>query len=58
MRLVTCEFEGQQHLGVELGENIFLPTRHSEWDQSIDTMLALIDAGPTALDQLRNISKN
>ena len=58
MRLVTCEFEGQQYLGVELGEKIFFPVRHSEWQEDIDSMLALIDAGPGALEQLKNISGN
>ncbi|MEM8844714.1 MAG: fumarylacetoacetate hydrolase family protein [Pseudomonadota bacterium] len=58
MRLVTCKFEGRQYLGVELDENIFFPVRHSEWDQSIDSMLALIDAGTPALEQLKTISHN
>ena len=56
MRLVTCEFDQQQQLGVELDEKIFLPVRHSKWDKKIDTMLALIDAGPAALELLKAIS--
>lgn len=56
MRLLTCNFENQHHLGVDLGDRIFLPVRHPEWDKNIDTMLALIDAGKQALTQLGEIS--
>ena len=56
MRLLTCEIENKQYLGVELGEQIFLPARHPAWDKSIDSMLALIDGGPEALAQLGEIS--
>ena len=55
MRLVSCEFENKIYLGVELGERIFLPCRHPKWDASIDSMLALLDAGQSALDELKKI---
>ena len=58
MRLLTCEYENQQYLGVEQGEQIFLPARHPAWDNNIDSMLALIDAGQQALVQLGEISSN
>lgn len=58
MRLVSCEYESKIWLGVELGERIFLPYRHSKWDASINSMLALIDAGQEALDSLKSIAKD
>jgi len=57
MRLVSCEYEGKIWLGVESGEHIFLPTRHPDWKPSIDSMLALIDAGPAAWEKLRTLSE-
>ena len=58
MRLLTCEFESQHDLGVDLGEHIFLPVRHPAWNKEIDSMLALIDAGQQALAQLGEISSS
>ena len=58
MHLITCEYEGKQWLGVDLGDQIFLPCRHSDWDNSIDSMLALIDAGAADWDKLRELSQH
>ena len=55
MRLISFNDAGQQHWGVDLGERIFVPCRHSQWNKQIDSMLALIDAGPEALAQLRDL---
>lgn len=58
MRLVSCEHEQNIWLGVELGKNIFLPHRHSKWQATINSMLALIDAGDSAWDELKNLCQN
>ena len=57
MRLVSCEIERKLWLGVEIEEHIFLPSKHPEWDSAIDSMLALIDAGPEAWKLLRTLSQ-
>ena len=57
MHLVSCEVAGKLLLGVEAGEQIFLPSRHPEWSSAIDSVLALIDAGQSAWQQLRTISQ-
>ncbi len=56
MHLVSCEVAGKLLLGVEAGEQIFLPSRHPEWSSAIDSVLAL-DAGQSAWQQLRTISQ-
>ena len=56
MHLITCLHEEKQLLGVVLGDQVFLPCRHPEWDQSIDSMLALIDAGESVWNHLRELS--
>ena len=56
MRLVSCEYQGKVWLGVEKGEQIFLPNKHSDWNAEIDSMLALLDAGEPALEKLKNLS--
>ncbi len=58
MRLISCEYEGDTGLGVELGEQVFLPARHPGWDGGINTMLALIDAGPKAWEVLHSLSQS
>jgi len=58
MRLVSCEYENKIWLGVELGDRIFLPYRHPKWDASINSMLALIDAGHEMFDNLKVIAKD
>ena len=58
MRLVSCEYENKVWLGVEQGDRLFLPSRHPQWDASIDSMLALLDAGSSAWDKLANISQD
>ncbi len=57
MRLVSCEYENKVWLGVEQGERIFLPNRHPDWDAAIDTMLALLDAGSSAWNNLAAVSQ-
>ena len=57
MRLVSCEYENKVWLGVEQGERIFLPNRHPGWDAAIDSMLALLDAGSSAWNNLAAISQ-
>lgn len=57
MRLITCEYQGKQWLGVENGEQVFLPCQHPDWDVSIDSMLALIDAGSQAWQQLQQLNR-
>lgn len=58
MRLVSCEFDNKIWLGVEKGARIFLPYRHPKWDASINSMLALLDAGEVAWKQLTEVSIN
>ncbi len=58
MRLVSCEFDSKIWLGVERDERIFLPYRHPKWDASINSMLALLDAGEMAWKQLTELSSN
>jgi len=58
MRLVSCEYENKIWLGVEMGDRIFLPYRHPKWDASINSMLALIDAGHEMFDNLKVIAKD
>ena len=57
MRLICCQYNEQQFLGIEMDERIFLPVRDSNWDSGINSTLALLDAGPNAWDQLASISK-
>ena len=57
MRLVSCKVDGKLRLGVEIGEHIFLPSRHAEWDPTIDSVLTLIDAGHEVWQQLQAISQ-
>ncbi len=58
MRLISFKQAQEQYWGVDLGEQIFVPCRHPEWDRQIDSMLALIDAGPDALVQLKLLLDN
>lgn len=58
MRLISFKQAQEQHWGVDLGEQIFVPCRHPEWNTQIDSMLALIDAGSDALVQLKLLLKN
>ncbi len=52
MRLVTCLFEQQRHLGVVTGDEVFLPARVSGAPAEFRDMLALIDGGKAALMRL------
>lgn len=52
MRLVTCLFEQQRHLGVVTGDEVFLPARVSGAPVEFRDMLALIDGGKAALARL------
>ena len=58
MRLVSCEYENKIWLGVEQGDQVFLPYQHPKWDATINSMLALLDAGQHAWDELRELSAN
>lgn len=58
MRLVSCEVEKKVCLGVELGESIFLPARDPKWNQEINSMLDLIDAGDTAFNELKALASD
>jgi 2-keto-4-pentenoate hydratase/2-oxohepta-3-ene-1,7-dioic acid hydratase in catechol pathway len=58
MRLISFKQAQEQYWGVDLGEQIFVPCRHPEWNRQIDSMLALIDAGPDALVQLKLLLDN
>ena len=58
MRLVSCEYINKVWLGVEQGERIFLPTRHPDWDPSIDSMLSLLDAGNQAWEKLARLCED
>ncbi|MBI3774142.1 MAG: fumarylacetoacetate hydrolase family protein [Gammaproteobacteria bacterium] len=49
MRLVTCIFEQQRHLGVVTGDDVFLPARSGNAPAEFRDMLALIDGGKAAL---------
>jgi 2-keto-4-pentenoate hydratase/2-oxohepta-3-ene-1,7-dioic acid hydratase in catechol pathway len=53
MRLVSCEFDNKIWLGVEKGDRLFLPYRDPKWDASINSMLALLDAGDVAWQELK-----
>ena len=55
MRLVSCRYQQEVSLGVEIGEQVFLPSRHPRWNSNINSMLALIDAGPDAWRQLAGL---
>ena len=54
MRLVSFMQPKKQtpHWGVDLGEPIYVPNRDPRWNQNIDSMLALIDAGSEAQQTL------
>lgn len=54
MRLITCQFESQQMLGVWLAEGVFLPARHSDF--APHSMLDLIDA-QAAVPELRALAE-
>ena len=56
MRLISYLYQGKVQLAVELGQKVFLPLLDSRWDQNIDSMLALIDAGAVALAQLKMLA--
>lgn len=56
MRLISCEFKGEAYLGVKTGEKVFLPSRHPDWNPAINSMLALIDAGPSSWSTLHTLS--
>jgi 2-keto-4-pentenoate hydratase/2-oxohepta-3-ene-1,7-dioic acid hydratase in catechol pathway len=49
MRLATIQIDGSQRLGVVENGEVLLPPAHSGWP---DSMLALIDAGPSRLRAL------
>ena len=57
MRLVSCQFENKIWLGVEQGDRIFLPYRHPKWEASVNSMLALLDAGEQAWADLKTLSQ-
>ena len=57
MRLVSCQFENKIWLGVEQGDRIFLPYRHPKWEASVNSMLALLDAGEQAWADLKTLSE-
>lgn len=57
MRLISCEYVSKPWLGVEVGEHVFLPCQHPDWDASIDSMLKLIDAGPNTWQRLQQLSQ-
>ena len=52
MRLVTCLFEQQPHLGVVSGDDVFLPARERGAPAEFFDMLSLIDGGNAALTHL------
>ncbi len=58
MRLVSCEFDNKIWLGVEIGERVFLPFRHPQWNASINSMLGLIDAGAEVLSELKALAND
>lgn len=55
MHLISVEYNGRVQFGVLLDRQVFLPCLHNAWDNKIDSMLSLIDAGQEALDELRNL---
>ncbi len=57
MRLVSCEYQQKIWLGVELEDQVFLPYLHPQWGSTINSMLALIDAGPTVWHELKMLCK-
>ena len=55
MHLVSCQYAREVWLGVEIGQQIFLPSRHPRWNPNINSMLELIDAGPAVWRQLTEL---
>jgi len=58
MRLISYCYKEKVQLAVELKQKVFLPLLDSRWDQAIDSMLALIDAGDAALAELQTLAAN
>ena len=58
MHLISCEYEGNIWLGVETGEQVFLPARHPGWNTELNSMLSLIDAGREAWQKLSELSQS
>lgn len=58
MHLLSVDFNRQVQFGVLLGESVFLPNLCPDWDSSISSMLALIDAGEQSWQLLQNLSAN
>ena len=53
MKLITCHYRNETHLGVMDGERVLLPALRGGWRERYADMLALIDAGARGLDELR-----
>ena len=49
MRLITCDYQQRQYLGILHRESVILPALAGDWPE---TMLALIDAGPETWNRL------
>lgn len=58
MHLVSVEYNERVQFGVLLDRKVYLPCLDSAWDSNIDSMLSLIDAGESALENLRAQSAN
>jgi 2-keto-4-pentenoate hydratase/2-oxohepta-3-ene-1,7-dioic acid hydratase in catechol pathway len=52
MKLVTCEYQQSQRLGVVIGDQVVLPSLSNEASQAPTDMLELIAGGFPALDRL------
>lgn len=53
MRLITCNYQQKQYLGVSKGGDILLPAYSAEVPPHFNNMLALIEGGAAALAELR-----
>jgi len=54
MKLITCLYRNETHIGVADGDAALLPALHDDWRERYADMLALIDAGARGLDELRD----
>lgn len=53
MKLITCRYRNETHIGVVDGDAALLPALHDDWRGRYADMLALIDASARGLDELR-----
>jgi 2-keto-4-pentenoate hydratase/2-oxohepta-3-ene-1,7-dioic acid hydratase in catechol pathway len=58
MRLITCQYRQQPHLGIVRDDRVILPALKSDTPAEFEDMLSLIEGGAQALNELRRFAEN